>query len=74
MADQPPRCRSAVSLITMATRCILPPGHGVEELPSLPWFHQGKGLPKYPDQRIDWMPGDRREFVSDREDEAAWET
>jgi hypothetical protein len=56
----------------MATRCILPAGHGVDNPPP-DWWHQGKGLSKFPYQRIDWMPGDRREFESDRDDEFAWE-
>jgi hypothetical protein len=65
------RCRSTIDLGGMATRCRLEEGHGSSATGQ--WFHQGRGLPQFPYQRIDWMPGDRRETESDRDDEFAWE-
>jgi hypothetical protein len=39
-----------------------------------PASHIGKGLKEFDYQRIEWFPGDRREYETDREDEFAWET
>lgn len=59
-------------MITMATRCVLSEGHDHDPIHP-EWWHHGKGLAAFPYQRIDWMPGDRRERFTDREDEYAWE-
>ena len=59
------RCRVAIRFETLTTRCHFNEGHyGV---------HTGKGLAAFDYQRLTWLPGDRREFVSDRPDEYAWE-
>jgi hypothetical protein len=66
-----PRCHSCLSMPPMATRCILAEGHGTD-LPDLQWFHQGHGWALFPEQRIDWMPNDRRATTTDRTDTYAW--
>jgi hypothetical protein len=58
---------------TLATRCVLPAGHGVDHPTEREWWHHGPGLREFPDQRLDWMPGDRRETMTDRDDEFAWD-
>ena len=64
MANEPPsdsyRCPWAIAFGTLATRCYLAPHGG---------SHHGHGLA----QIIEWLPGDRREFQTDREDVYAWE-
>ena len=57
--------------VTLTTRCTLTEGHE-EALPREP-KHVGRGLPAFPYQRIMWLPGDRREFKTERTDEYAWE-
>ena len=46
--------------------------HGVVATPEGPrWYfgddyeHSGPGLPQFPDQRIVWQAGDRREYIGD---------
>lgn len=57
------RCRWAISFVTMATRCDQPAGHA--------GAHEGPGLFEF--QRIEWLPNDRRQHESDRDDALAWE-
>lgn len=60
------RCRYAINFgLTLTTRCMLAEGHDD--------IHVGKGLEQFSYQTIEWSPGDRREFQTDRGDEHAWE-
>jgi hypothetical protein len=63
-----PRCPWAIRVGTLTTRCQKRVSHAHSD-PS----HEGNGLSQFPYQRIQWYPGDRREFETDREDESAWE-
>lgn len=68
------RCRWAIRYgVTLATRCDRPAGH--EEGPDGFGYssHEGHGLAEFPYQRIEWFPGDRRTFLTDRDDIASWE-
>lgn len=59
------RCLSAIKFGTsLNTRCMGRKGHNGP--------HEGKGLKKFPYQRITWFKGDRREFLTERADEYAW--
>lgn len=59
------RCPFAIKYgTTLATRCLLKAHEGQ---------HVGKGLARFPSQRIHWFPGDRREFKTDRKDEFSWD-
>lgn len=57
------RCTSAIRLASIATRCTHDAGHDGS--------HEGNGLFSY--QRVEWLPGDRRIFESDRDAILAWE-
>jgi hypothetical protein len=59
------RCRWAISIGSISTRCDQRAGHGDR--------HEGAGLERFPDQRISWLPNDPRQFETDRPDEHAWE-
>jgi hypothetical protein len=60
------RCPFAIDFgYTLTTRCKLAEGHFGN--------HEGRGLEQFPDQIVEWLPGDRREFESNRTDERAWE-
>jgi hypothetical protein len=63
-----PRCPWAVQIGKLATRCHKRVSHAHGD-PS----HEGSGLSQFPYQKIQWFPGDRREFETDREDLFAWE-
>jgi hypothetical protein len=56
--------------VTLVTRCIDGAGHlgsaGVGQ-------HIGRGMEAYPYQRVQWWPGDRREFTTERNDRFSWE-
>ena len=52
---------------TLHTRCHRDAGHA--EL-----SHEGKGLAQFPYQRVEWWPGDRREYRTDRPDPYSWAT
>lgn len=68
------RCRWAIGFgPTLHTRCARPAGHGVDNPADTETWHEAKGLAQFPYQRIEWMPGDRREYESDRTDDHAWE-
>jgi len=59
------RCAYALRAGTnLMTRCGLQPGHSGP--------HVGKGLKKFPYQRIEWFAGDGREFVTEATHEWAW--
>jgi len=60
------RCRYALKVNAMSSRCFLKPGHNGP--------HDAKGMKRYPYQRIRWFVGDDREFVTDRDTEYAWWT
>lgn len=62
----PDRCRWAIAFVSLHTRCDRDAGH--EDL-----LHEGPGLAEFPYQRISWLPGDRREYETDRDEPAAWE-
>lgn len=63
------RCPYAIKAgITLTTRCMEDDSHLLDER-----NHVGKGLAEFPYQRIEWLPGDRREFITERDDEFAWE-
>jgi hypothetical protein len=51
---------------TLTTRCMLAPHEGDDE-------HIGRGLAELDYQRWHWHAGNRREFLTDRTDEYAWE-
>lgn len=71
MAD---RCPWAVKFgVTLTTRCIRGAGHGVDAPDDHETLHEGRGLPQFEYQRIQWLPGDRREFKTTRDDKHAWE-
>lgn len=71
--ENEPRCDMAIHFGgPLHTRCGKPVSHVSMPLQNDKW-HQGRGLPDYPAQKITWFPGDRREFSTDREDEFAWE-
>lgn len=60
------RCPMAIKFgVTLHTRCGLEAGH--------PDMHEGKGLEPFDFQRVSWLPGDRREYESARDDAHAWE-
>jgi hypothetical protein len=59
------RCRWAIDLETLASRCAL------DEHPA-DRKHEARGFPQFPDAGITWQPGDPREFQTDRPDEHAW--
>lgn len=61
------RCPWAIRFGTLLnTRCLLPmvPSH---------LEHQGHGVSQFPYQRVHWQAGDRREYLTDRADQFAWE-
>ena len=62
------RCPWAVRFGGLATRCFLDADHplGNEHL------HRGRGLEDCP-TIIHWFAGDRREFVTERDDAWSWE-
>ena len=61
-----PRCPWAINFGgSLHTRCRWQVGHES--------YHQGNGLEQFEYQRIDWLPGDRREYETDRTEEHAWE-
>ena len=71
MSEQ--RCHTAIRFgLHLRTRCALEEGHGVDRLPS-DLLHEGRGLAQFPYQRIEWLPGDSREYLSERDDVFAWE-
>ena len=59
------RCRWAIDLQTVATRCALGE-HDADRK------HEARGYPRFPGGRITWQPSDSREFQTDRPDEYAW--
>lgn len=66
-----PRCRSAIHISpTLATRCLLFDDEMAHEARG---GHIGRARTDTPTQRIQWLPGDRREFLTDRPDVYAWE-
>lgn len=66
------RCPWAITFgVTLTTRCFLPAGHGVDNKMQL--AHLGRGLIRFSYQKIEWFPGDRREFETERTDDHAWE-
>lgn len=48
----------------LLTRCMFKRGHSGQ--------HEGKGLKKFPYQRIVWFARDSREFITDKPHEFAW--
>ena len=59
------RCAYAILFTgSLRTRCMKVAGHGGQ--------HTGKGLQKFPYQRVEWLAGDGREYISDKEHEFAW--
>jgi hypothetical protein len=59
------RCPAAILFgVVLCTRCHYNAGHGGQ--------HQGPGLEGFAYQRIGWLDGDRRQFMSERTDEHAW--
>lgn len=74
------RCPWAIKFgTTLHTRCMLPASHGdaptevAVRLPENSSRHIGRGLEEFSYQRIEWIPGDRREYQTERADEYAWE-
>lgn len=49
-----------------STRCGRRIGHTEET-------HLGPGLALYGAQEIEWFPGDRREYITCRDEQCAWE-
>lgn len=71
MTAPPARCPWAIRFGTLATRCLDDAGHlwALRESGR----HIARGVERYPAQRIWWLPGDPREFTTDRPDWYAWE-
>lgn len=66
MAKKKPRCPWAVRFgATLASRCRLDADHGSAR-------HEAGGLAQFPYQKVNWFRGDRREFLSDRDDVNTW--
>jgi hypothetical protein len=60
------RCDKAIRFgVRLHTRCLLVAPHDGR--------HEGRGLVQFPHQRIEWFQGDQSEYVTDRDDEYAWE-
>jgi hypothetical protein len=61
------RCPWAIQFgLTLHTRCDRDAGHQ--------GAHEGPGLARFPYQRVQWYPGDRREYEEhERLDTSAWE-
>lgn len=61
------RCEWAIKYgIVLHTRCVLDAGHdGL--------MHEGRGLEEFPYQTIQWLKGDRREYITTRDAMYAWE-
>jgi hypothetical protein len=61
------RCPWAIKFSAcLHTRCMKEdPGHEGE--------HEGRGLAQFSEQRITWYPGDQREYLTERDDEHAWQ-
>ncbi len=67
------RCRWAIRFgVTLHTRCKREAGHGVDNHGDQ-LAHKGRGLEEFSYQRVEWFPGDRREYETDRSDDFAWE-
>lgn len=63
--DELERCPWAIKFgVGYVTRCLRPADHE--------GTHEGGGLAQYPEQRVEWYRGDRREFTSDRADVHSW--
>lgn len=61
------RCPWAIRFgIRLHTRCDKAMGHEDQQ-------HEGPGLSQFPAQRVAWSTGDRREYLTGRGDEHAWE-
>lgn len=74
--DPADRCPWAVKFgVTLTTRCMLDAGHGEVQSRLGPSHvtHKGRGLAEFQYQRIEWLPGDPREFETKRTDTYAWE-
>jgi len=64
------RCRHAILFgVTLTTRC----DKDADHIKGPDGWHEGPGLAEFPYQRVQWLSGDRREFLTDRDDKAAWE-
>lgn len=62
----PARCPAAVHIgVRMCSRCYFLAGHSGP--------HIARGAARYPAQRIQWVDGDRRQFLSERTDDYAWD-
>ena len=60
-----PRCKMGIKFSErLLTRCLYKHGHH--------GMHEARGLEKFPYQRIKWLPGDGREFLTEKESEFAW--
>lgn len=59
------RCHQALAYgTTLHTRCMFRRGHNGP--------HEGKGLKKFPYQRVRWFEGDSRQYVTDKDHEFSW--
>lgn len=71
--QQSKRCPMAIKFgVTLHTRCRLDARHNTFSSTAMRQ-HEGRGLEHYPEQAIHWLPGDRREYETDRTDEYSWE-
>jgi hypothetical protein len=65
------RCPWAIQYgVTLHTRCIKDAGH--ENNPNTA-THMGRGLREFPDQTIRWLNGDRRQYMTHRDDQYSWD-
>jgi hypothetical protein len=65
VTDEFPRCTWAIKFgVVLHTRCARRPGHDGR--------HQGRGLKRFAYQIVQWLPGDAREYETDRVDKHAW--
>ncbi len=62
------RCHHAIKFgVTLHTRCLKDADHQDHG------SHVGRGLQEFPGQVIEWFESDRRAYLTDREEEYAWE-
>lgn len=68
------RCPWAIRFgVVLHTRCDKLIGHLAPGLSVATRQHRGNGLAEFPYQRISWLPGDSREYLTQRNDKYAWE-
>lgn len=54
----------------MHTRCIKDVGHENDVNTAT---HMGRGLREFPDQTIRWLDGDRRAYLTEKDEDYSWD-